>query len=130
MRKIFIIILLLSFIFTLAACGDEQSTIDDEQLTIDDEQPTIDDEQLTIDDEQLTIDEAPEEPTAITTELTVWGMVCVRCENKIKNELSKIDGIISVSADSNADKVTVVHEPDLDIAVIEGAITGEGFNIP
>jgi copper chaperone CopZ len=71
-----------------------------------------------------------EETENITTELTVWGMTCGRCENKIINALSEIDGVISVSADSKADKVTVEHDPELDIDTINSIITGEGFNIP
>ena len=72
----------------------------------------------------------PSEQPPTTTELTVWGMVCSRCENKIINAVSAIDGVIEVSADSNADLVTVVHEPGLDLALAESAIIGEGFNLP
>jgi copper chaperone CopZ len=74
--------------------------------------------------------ETNNEPSAATTELTVWGMVCTRCENKIVNALFELDGVIDVSADFRADLVTVVHEPELDTALIEGAITAEGFNLP
>jgi copper chaperone CopZ len=109
MKRIILILLAFLITFALTACSDEQ---------------------LTIDNGQLTIKEASEEPTIITTELTVWGMVCIRCENKIINALSEIDGVISVSADSKADKVTVIHDPELEIDTINSIITGEGFNIP
>jgi len=74
--------------------------------------------------------EPAEESASVKTELTVWGMNCISCENKIISALSEIDGVIEVSADSSADKVTVTHEPELDVSVIEKAITEEGFNIP
>jgi copper chaperone CopZ len=66
----------------------------------------------------------------ITTELTVWGMVCTRCENKVINALSAVDGVVSVTADNKADTVTVVHEPWLSVDALNNAITGEGFNVP
>jgi len=68
--------------------------------------------------------------THATTELTVWGMMCNACVNKITNALSGVDGIISVSVDLNAELVTVEHDFDVDAETIERTITGEGFNIP
>jgi copper chaperone CopZ len=115
MRKILLHLLVLLIIFTLTACGEDEK--DNTETKQPPEQPA---------NGQPTEDE----PTTKTTELTVWNMTCVRCENKIINALSEIDGVISVWADSKTDKVTVEHDPDLDITLIESAITGEGFNLP
>jgi len=68
--------------------------------------------------------------TAIITELTVWGMSCSRCVNSITSTVSAMDGVIDVSVDLRAEKVTVTHTPELDIALVKSAITGEGFQIP
>ena len=65
-----------------------------------------------------------------TTELTVWGMTCNRCANNIKNTVMALDGVIDVSVDLQAEKVTVQHEPTLDTGEIERAITAAGYNIP
>ena len=102
--KTIVFLLTIAMMFTFTACGE--------------------------DDDNNSSEEQTTESTTITTELTVWGMTCGRCENKIKNALLEIDGVINVTADSNADKVTVEHEPDLDVTIIEKAITGEGFNLP
>jgi len=69
-------------------------------------------------------------PSENVAEFTVWGMTCIKCVNKITAALSDIDGVIDVSVDLAKEKVTVEHEPDLDLSVIEKAITAEGFNIP
>jgi copper chaperone CopZ len=115
MKKIIIFVFLIAMMFMFAACGE-----DDDNKTAT-EQPT----EQTANEQTI-----QDEPTTKTTELTVWGMTCGRCENKIKNALLEIDGIIDVFADSSVDKVTVEHEPDLDVTIIEKTITGEGFNLP
>ncbi|MCL2754929.1 MAG: heavy-metal-associated domain-containing protein [Oscillospiraceae bacterium] len=73
----------------------------------------------------------PAEPTdsPITTELTVWGMVCGSCTRKIEGLLGDNPDIISVEAEFAADKVTIVHSPDLDLEEIERLIESEGFNV-
>jgi copper chaperone CopZ len=110
MKKVIIFLFVITMLFTLTACGEDDDNKTAEQTA-----------------EQSTEQSAK---TTETTELTVWGMTCVRCENKIINALSEIDGIISVSADSKADKVTIIHDPELDINTINSIITGEGFNLP
>ena len=107
MRKITLFILAFAMAFALAACvGDDLDRSTESEST------------------QIT------DPNASTTELTVWGMVCTRCENRVKNALSDLDGVIDVLADYRADTVTVVHDPQLDVDTLKSAITREGFNIP
>ena len=101
MKKIFLLIILI-FVFT--SCGENENIFEEEIIF--------------------------EEPTFATTELTVWGMTCNRCVNKISGALNEIDGIINVSVDLNAELVTVEHDFDLDTEIISQTITGEGFNIP
>jgi len=72
----------------------------------------------------------PELPSDFSTVLTVWGMTCVKCVNKITEVVSEIDGVIDVFVDLEAEKVTVLHEEGINVALIEDAITREGFNIP
>jgi copper chaperone CopZ len=69
------------------------------------------------------------EPVPVVTELTVWGMVCTRCENKIITALLELDGVLNVSADNKADKVTVEYEPKVEIDTIKRAIRTAGFDI-
>ena len=70
------------------------------------------------------------EQTAITTELTVWGMSCERCANSVEKAVSALDGVIDVSVALEAEKVTVKHEPTLDVDTIKNSITAEGYSIP
>ncbi|MCL2697998.1 MAG: heavy-metal-associated domain-containing protein [Oscillospiraceae bacterium] len=107
MKKIKIILLAITITFTFTACGTG-------------EPPEVIPPAAADETESITA----------TSELTVWGMTCVRCENKIKNVLLKIDGVIDVFADASEDKVTIIHDPELDIDIINSIITGEGLNIP
>jgi copper chaperone CopZ len=123
MKKFLFFLLTLSIAFTLVACGEND---DNTQGHTTREQTSA--EQTA--EEEPVGEETAEEPSSTITELTVWGMTCNRCVNKITNALSELNGIIDVSVDLDDEKVTVEHEPDLDIALIENIITGEGFNIP
>ena len=71
-----------------------------------------------------------ENSNAVTSELTVWGMSCMRCVNKITNAVSDLDGVISVSVDLRAQKAVVKHVPQLDVEEVKRTIRAEGYNIP
>jgi copper chaperone CopZ len=123
MKKLIIILTILTAItmsLTLTACGDGNDAQQAPATSATSETPGTSAENA------VTTEQEP----AATTELTVWGMTCTRCENKIINALTEIEGVIDVSADSGNDKVTVIHDPELDIDTINSVITGEGFNIP
>ena len=104
MKKFILLMLIVSMAFTFSACdnGDNDGSPSTEQ------------------------------DMGQTIELTVWGMTCNRCENRIKNALSDMDGIISVSADFRTDTVIIEHdsEYELDIEAVKSVITAMGFNIP
>ena len=61
--------------------------------------------------------------------IKINGMVCGGCENRVKTDLSEINGIESVDADQNTGMVTVKSENDLDVAQIKERITDLGFEI-
>jgi copper ion binding protein len=112
MKKFILFTFVLTMMISLTACGeDENSTTE----------PAT--EQIT---QQSS--EAPE-ITGITTELTVWGMTCQKCVNKITGAVSELDGIINVSVDLDDEKVTVEHEPDVDVDEIKLTIRNEGFSL-
>ena len=108
MKKIILFILVIALVFTFAACGNDEN------------------------DENTNNSAAEQNADSATTktELTVWGMTCVRCINKITDALLDMNGVVNVSVDLSAEKVTVEHEPELDIDTVKDAITREGFNIP
>ena len=64
------------------------------------------------------------------TVLTVWGIHCGSCVKTIEDAVSAIEGVIEVDVNMRDDKVTVIHDSDLDIDIVKDAITSEGFNIP
>ena len=101
MKKIILFLLLAVMVFTFSACDDKDGN-----------------------------SPSSEQTTGQITELTVWGMTCNRCVTKINNALSDMDGVINVSVDLKAEKVTIEHEPDLNIDTVKSAITAQGFNIP
>ena len=61
--------------------------------------------------------------------LKVEGMMCEGCENRIKNALSKIEGIESVNANHIEKTVKVVTNGEVDIEEIEDKIDDLGFEV-
>ncbi len=59
--------------------------------------------------------------------LKVEGMVCEGCENRIKNALSRIEGVQEVSANHQTKEVTITF--DRPIEDLEQIITSIGFDI-
>ena len=107
MKKILILFFVVAIGFALAACGDAGEQIIEE---------TSDNQ---VSSEQTT-----------TTELTVWGMTCNRCANQVINAVSAAEGVVDVIVDVSADRVTIEHEPELDVDIIKNVIEAEGYNIP
>ena len=106
MKRNLFLLLILTMVFALAACSNEIPAV------------------------QTTDELTTKEQTTATTELTVWGMTCNRCVNKVKKAVSTLDGVIDVSVDLRAERVTVEHEPELDIDTIKKSITAEGYTTP
>ncbi|MCL2576994.1 MAG: heavy-metal-associated domain-containing protein [Defluviitaleaceae bacterium] len=116
MKKITTLLIAFTVVFIFSACNGNEN--DNTIINLTTEQNT------------LQANEQNTEPTTTTTELTVWGMTCGRCENKIVNALSALDEVVNISVNLNTDTVTVEHAPNLDVTIIESVITREGFNIP
>jgi len=114
MKRIILSLFVVVAGFALTACAGEANT--SAQLAGD---------QIT---EETSGNQASEQTT--TTELTVWGMTCNRCANQVISAVSAAEGVINVSVDVSADKVTIEHEPELDIDAIKSTIEAEGYNLP
>ena len=65
-----------------------------------------------------------------TTELTVWGMTCNSCARDVTRTVSALGGVVNVSVNLRARKVTVVHNSTLDVDTIKRAIEARGYTIP
>ena len=61
--------------------------------------------------------------------IKVNGMVCNGCENRIKNVLSKVDGIKEVIADHNKGIVTIKTNLEIDKNAIYEKIEDLGFEV-
>ena len=66
----------------------------------------------------------------VQTELTIWGMTCVSCVNRIESTLSELDGIKSVKVDLENEKAIIIHDKELDVKMIKNTITRLGYNVP
>jgi copper ion binding protein len=99
MKKNILPIIVIAMAFMLAACGSEE-------------------------------DNVPFAGQNLTkTELTVWGMTCNSCVNKVTKAVSALDGVASVSVDLRADEVTVEHDSSVDVGAIKESIIAEGYSI-
>ncbi|WP_255171022.1 heavy-metal-associated domain-containing protein [Natrononativus amylolyticus] len=58
--------------------------------------------------------------------ITVEGMSCSGCEETVESVLGEVDGVTSVSADSDANTVTVDEDADVDAVV--SAIENAGYS--
>ncbi len=63
------------------------------------------------------------------TILTINGMMCEGCENRVKNALKNIEGVESVTADHNTGKVTVSSNEQVSKESIEEALEDIGYEI-
>ena len=62
-------------------------------------------------------------------EFDVEGMMCNHCENRVKDSISKIDGIKSVKADYKSGKVRVNTSKEVDVKLIKDAIIEVGYKV-
>ena len=63
-------------------------------------------------------------------ELNVTGMTCGGCENAVRRVVSSIDGVASVQASHQANRVTVEYDAaKADRAAIAQAIQNAGYNV-
>jgi copper chaperone len=61
--------------------------------------------------------------------LTVTGMDCEACEERLKRSLGKVAGVRRVSADHAADQVRIVLDQDGSEAEVRAGIIAAGFEV-
>lgn len=61
--------------------------------------------------------------------IKVNGMVCGGCENRVKNAISTIEGVESVTADHNTGKVLVSAKDEVKESEIEEKVEDIGFEV-
>lgn len=67
---------------------------------------------------------------AESIELTVTGMKCGGCETNVKNKVSAIEGVLSVTASSKEKKVGVDYDgARTNLDAIKAAIAEAGFTV-
>ncbi len=63
------------------------------------------------------------------TILTVNGMMCGGCENRVKNAIKNIEGVEKVTADYNTGKVTVISNNQVTKEMIEETLQDIGYEV-
>ena len=58
----------------------------------------------------------------------VKGMSCEHCAGRVKNELEKIDGVISADVSADADKAVIQLEEEVDYGLLRKAVENAGYN--
>ena len=61
--------------------------------------------------------------------IKVKGMMCVGCENRVKNALKELTGIESIEASFAEGIVKVISNEEINIDIIKGKIEDLGFEI-
>ena len=56
-------------------------------------------------------------------------MMCSGCENRVKNTISKIEGVTNVEADHETNTVKVNGEDNIDIKSVKEKITDLGYEV-
>ncbi len=59
--------------------------------------------------------------------LTVTGMMCEKCEGRVKKALEKIDGVESAVADHNTDSAVVTLSADVADEALVAAVVDAGY---
>ena len=62
-------------------------------------------------------------------ELKVNGMMCEGCENRVKNVIKEIEGVIDVKADHKAGIVEKKKEKEIDKNIVKEAIEDIGYEV-
>ena len=61
--------------------------------------------------------------------LSIKGMMCTGCENRVKNALENIEGIEKATADHVSGNVNIVCDDTVDKKAIEETVEDLGFEI-
>jgi copper chaperone CopZ len=68
--------------------------------------------------------------SASKIEVTISGMTCTGCEQTIKTNVTKLEGVSDVKADFKSGKAIVDFDPNLtDTSKIRSAITKSGYKV-
>ena len=62
-------------------------------------------------------------------EFDVEGMMCNHCEKRVKDSVSKVDGVKAVKADHKKGKVTVNTSKEVESDLIKNAIEEAGYKV-
>lgn len=76
----------------------------------------------------ITADNNKEEKTVIKT-IKVEGMMCLHCEAAVKKALEAIDGVKEATASHEKCEAVAELEKDVDLSVLEKAITDAGYKV-
>ena len=60
--------------------------------------------------------------------VVVKGMTCEHCAGRVKNELEKIDGVLSADVSADADKAIIQLEEEVDYGILRKAVEKAGYN--
>jgi copper chaperone CopZ len=61
------------------------------------------------------------------TVLTIDGMHCEKCVEKVKNALEKIDGVQSAQVSMKDNKARTVHGDGVSVEILKAAVVAAGF---
>jgi copper chaperone CopZ len=64
-----------------------------------------------------------------TTTYTVTGMTCSHCVRAVTEELSALDGVLSVEVDLDTGEVAVASEEPLDRSAVAAAVDEAGYEL-
>jgi copper chaperone len=64
-----------------------------------------------------------------TETFTVTGMTCAHCVNAVREEIARIEGVMSVAVDLASATTTVVSLDPLDRADIVAAVAEAGYEV-
>ena len=62
-------------------------------------------------------------------QIKVEGLTCPNCAKKVETELSKIDSVVKVNVDLQANIIDIVSKKEIDNKLIEEKIEGKEFKI-
>ncbi|MCA1220271.1 heavy-metal-associated domain-containing protein [Streptomyces sp. 8L] len=65
----------------------------------------------------------------VTTVYQVTGMSCGHCEGAVADEISGIDGVVTVQAVADTGRVTVTSASPLDETAVRAAVDEAGYEL-
>ena len=65
----------------------------------------------------------------MTKTIKIEGMMCPHCEAAVKKALEAIDGVKEASASHEKCEAEVMLDKDVDLSVLEKAVTDAGYKV-